>query len=838
MNRSWISALALSLVLSFIDGYLDAAQAQDPQAIIERILNPLPEFDPFEKPPAAAPQFFPDEVDKRARELLIDSLTNRDAAIHDHVTFFHAEDRRLQKQHGSSTGLAEHAQDLLNNTIDERERYLAAQRQALKNTSSPERKKYLQAIIDEDDLTRADHLTRQSSVNELGSAFNRLLSSVDLIGVASGNYIGAAAETAIGQAYSLLNTEMSVEERRALARHLDHLKRHPNDPRNGKIVKEVEELEKKKTAALIRKQLDHSKQAAQKGDVDKALFYAEIASFLDGRSKIAQTELQTVSKSHLQQIEQRSLGLSAQAEKAASVEQQEDVEELLQALSLRDQDKIAEQAAHLEKKYAGKPLAESARDASSVALEMQGRHEEAKKIIERLASSAKTPGVQKRAAALLQSPEYNLLASLHEARSERRAESVKYVLLGEDLLKKNLIYAAGAVAAAGPAGAVTLGAANAMLLGNNLINVLSNNPVSAQSVIDAGVAYVRNHPGSVNATEVYKILADTYEEKGMIEKAISYHELAGTPKEKLSSLKQKAATALLNAATKSKGRGTQEYYLTTLLDQYPESPAAAEATKKLAQLATTDSRGLRMSKQFLKENPELFGPAGLGLKASLFDGDPRNMELADRGVNVTGDNELLVYYQTPSGVRSQSYPLSRQTSERFFVALRQKNQAVALADAGQRAKGSIGGIKNLPMPIIQGARPNTGESEGERDDTTFSFVREASAHAPAFPKVLDHEMLSENERNPGGKFSLPPIQGSVSPNRFSMSGSLPAGLWGSQIGIGGDHKGSFAGVQLPIPLLQGFIPVDFMVQGRPGGVSVYPRIHMRDDNGEDRELYK
>jgi hypothetical protein len=837
MRKALISALSFSLALSVIDIYPDPAQAQDQQAMIERILNPLPEFDPFEKSPLP-PQFFPDDVDKRARELLIDSLTNRKAAIEEHVKFFQTEDRRLQKQHGSSTGLAEHAQDLLNNTIDERERYLAAQRQALKNTSSPERKKYLQAIIDEDDLTRADQLTRQSSVNEVGGVFNRLLSSVDLVGVASGNYMGAAAETAIGQAYSLLNSEMSVEERRALARHMDHLKRYPNDPRNSKIVKEIEELEKKKTAALIRKQLDHSKQAAQKGDIDKALFYAEIASYLDGQSKIAQAELRRLSKSYLQRSEQQTHGLSAQAEKAGSAEQQKDVEQLLLALSLRDQQQIAEQAANLEKKYAGKPLAESARDASSVALEMQGRHEEAKKIIERLASSAKTPGVQKHSAALLQSPEYNLLATFQEARSERRAESVKYVLLGEDLLKKNLIYAAGAVAAAGPAGAVTLGAANAMMVGNNLINVLSNNPVSAQSVIDAGVAYVRNHPDSVSATEVYRILADTFEDKGMIDKAIGYHELAGTPKEKLSSLKQKAASALLNAATKSKGRGTQEYYLTTLLDQYPESPAAAEATKKLVELAKTDSHGLRMSKQFLKENPELFGPSGLGLKASLFDGNARNMELADRGVNVTGDNQLLVYYQTAAGVRSQSYPLPRQTSERFFVALRQKNHTVALADAGQRAKGSVGGIKNLPMPIIQGARPNAGESEQELDDTTFSFVREASAHAPAFPKVLDHEMLSENERDPGGKFSLPPIQGSVSASRFSMSGALPAGLWGNQIGIGGDHKGSFAGVQLPIPLLQGFIPVDFMVQGRPGGVSVYPRIHKRDDTGEDRELYK
>ena len=480
---------------------------------------------------------------------------------------------------------------------------------------------------------------------------------MDLVGVASGNYIGAAAETAIAQVYSLLSSEMSVEERRALARHIDHLKRYPNDPRNKKIMKEIEELEKKKTAALVRKQLDHSKQAGQRGDKDKALFYAEIASYLDPQSKIAQAELQKLSKSYLEQLEQQNKGLSAQAEKSSSTEQQKDVEQLLHALSLRDQQQIVQQAAILEKKYAGKPLADAARDVSSVALEMQGRHEQAKKIVEHLARSAKTPEVQKRAAALLKSPEYNLLATLQDARSERRAESVKYVLLGEDLLKKNLLYAAGAVAAAGPAGAVTLGAANAMMLGNNLINVLTNNPVSGQSVIDAGVAYVHHHPTSGSATDVYKILAEAYEEKGLIEKAIDYHELAGTPTEKLSSLKEKAAKALLNAASKSKGRGSQEYYLTTVIDQYPESPAAAEATKKLAELAKTDSHGLRMSKEFLKENPELFGASGLGLKASLFDGNPRNMELADRGINVTADNQLLIYYQTPSGVRSQSYPL-------------------------------------------------------------------------------------------------------------------------------------------------------------------------------------
>ena len=117
------------------------------------------------------------------------------------------------------------------------------------------------------------------------------------------------------------------------------------------------------------------------------------------------------------------------------------------------------------------------------------------------------------------------------------------------------------MAAAGPAAAVTLGAMNALLVGNNVVNVLTNNPVSSQPIIDAGVAYVRNHPQSSNAADVYKILADAYEERGMFEKAVGYHQLAGTPKEKLEGLKEKAAKALLTAANNSKGKAPRSIIL-------------------------------------------------------------------------------------------------------------------------------------------------------------------------------------------------------------------------------------------------------------------------------------
>ena len=144
-----------------------SAQAQDIERALEKILNPLPDIDPFEKPPET-PRFFPDEVDKRARDLMVDALLNRQDAINQHLSFLNDADARLQKQHGATTGLTETAQDLANNLIQDRGRFLAAQKEALKSATSPERKKYLEAIINHDDLTQSDLLARQSTYQFLG----------------------------------------------------------------------------------------------------------------------------------------------------------------------------------------------------------------------------------------------------------------------------------------------------------------------------------------------------------------------------------------------------------------------------------------------------------------------------------------------------------------------------------------------------------------------------------------------------------------------------------------------------------------------------------------------
>jgi hypothetical protein len=242
----------------------------------------------------------------------------------------------------------------------------------------------------------------------------------------------------------------------------------------------------KKRDVLVAKQLAKAKEAANKGDEERALFHAQVALFFDPRSQNAEKVRQRTEQTLHQRQAARQQSLTARVEQISIPQQQADAKNLLEALSLRDANLIQRVAIDTEKKYLGKPLADAARDAEAVALEMRGWHEAARKAVEQNARKASTPLAKERADVLLQSPGYNRLSAFNDARTERKLESAKYVLLGEDFLRKNMLFAAGAMAAAGPGGIATMGMANALIWSRNLFQVMTNNPVSAQPVIDAG----------------------------------------------------------------------------------------------------------------------------------------------------------------------------------------------------------------------------------------------------------------------------------------------------------------------------------------------------------------
>ena len=822
-----------SLLLCSLPGWERCLLAQDEKANLDKILDPLPPFEPFEGVPSH-PRFFPDEVDRRVRRALIDSLTDNHQTLKDHVRFFKERDDNLARERETTTGLTDHVVDLHHGMLRDRRDYLKAQEKALASATSDRQKKLIQSRIRNDELNQAEELLRKSMTNRWGAVINRLLRSVDIVSILSGSYLGAAVDAALSQILKVGSTSMSVAERKALVLYMRYLKRYPDDPRREELRKVIDALTAKKKKVLVTRHLNKGDEALGNEEQVKAELSYEMAAFIDPESEPAKEKLKKIRE---EEIKEKNPEEPESSEEGSPETEAPEVVALLHALSLRDPKQIEAQAALVEENHPASPLGESSREALSVALEIRGRHDEAKEVLEKIARSSTSPREVKRAKALLESPEYNHLGSLRKAQSRHRSETIKYVLLGEDLLEKNLLLGAGPILTQGLAGAQTYGISNLLIIGTNLFEVLTKNPISYQSVIDKGVAQVRNHPDSSSSGNVYALLGDAYEKIGRYDKAIAYHQMSGkASQEEIADLKTKAADVLLRAADGSGDRSTREGYLKTILRFYPESDAAKKATGKLARLAKLENRGLKISKKFFMDHPKLYGPEGLGLKASLFDGDSTNLELADQGLNLLKENTALLHFKTPWGVQSRIYPVGSERVERFEVTLRKKHYEIALGDIHSRGQGSTGGLKDLPSQLLHG-RKNRDRSHAEVTD--FALVKKAVGPSRDYAKVLDHELLSENEKNPGSRFKLPPIKGSISASRFDISGKLPTALWGDQISLGNDAKSPFAGLRLPIPLLQDFIPVDFLLQGRPGRPSLTPQVHrFRESEIEDAHLYR
>src|SRR5262245_52000269 len=222
-RRVLVAGLFLLLVLPTSQRIL--AQEND----LDRILRPLPNYDPFDKPPPA-PEFFPDEVDKRVREALIDSLTNQTSKLEDHARFFAQKDAEMKRSRGTVTGLTDYAVDLYNNSITDRKSYLEAQQKAL-GSAPPQQKKVIESRLRNDELKRAEELSQAGTFNRLGGMVNKFLGAVDLVSIMYWSYIAAAVDTAMTQVLTG-KTGMSEEDRRALVLYQAYLKRNPVDPKN------------------------------------------------------------------------------------------------------------------------------------------------------------------------------------------------------------------------------------------------------------------------------------------------------------------------------------------------------------------------------------------------------------------------------------------------------------------------------------------------------------------------------------------------------------------------------------------------------------------------------
>lgn len=822
-------ALALCLVLLLPA----SAWARAPGDSMERLRDPLSDFDPFEQP-VTAERYFPDETGRRVRRVLIDALTHRTEGFHEHVRYFEERDREAN----ADSGLAHHVRDLHHGNLTDREAYRDAQRRALAEAPSEARQRVIRARLRRDELERADSLMAESRIGRWNALLNRLLGPVDLVKLASGSYVTAAVDTAFAELRRVREPHMPAAKRKALMLYQRFLERFPNDPRRAEVERKIASLEADRKGNWIHRRLTRARAALDRGKIGEAEFHAYLAAVADPEAEDVEQRFEEIDAAREARDRTRRRNLSvadADSLSDATPEQKRDVRELLYALARGDAARAGERARDMGRRYDDATLGTLARDAEASALDLDGRHEAAKEVLNEIANAAPSPRLRQRARTLLDSPEYNLLGALDRARAGYHLEQLRFVLLGEDFLEKNALMGAAPVITHGVAGAATLGAANVLMVSGNVLEMLSGNPVSNQAVIDAAARYVRARPDSGKSGDVYQVLGEAYESRGHVHKALHYYRLSGkaSPAE-LRALEERAGRALLDAAEGTGSRERRRTLYQAVLEHYPDTAAGEQAKGLLARLVSAENRGFRLSKRFLADHPNLYGPRGLGLKAALFDGSLDNLELADTGLNVLGRHAVMLHYDTPWGPRTRTYSIARTRVEGLEALLREQHYERAAMDVDERDENSAGGFPDFPARLMQ---PETaGRGRGEAD---LEFIRRTGRGAKPRPRILDYRLLSEKESDPQQAYGLPTLRGGVTASGgVNVRADAPRSFLADELVVGNDAASAYAGARLPIPFLKDFVPVDFMIRARPGLPSVTPQIRRPKTTVDDPHLYE
>jgi hypothetical protein len=115
-------------------------------------------------------------------------------------------------------------------------------------------------------------------------------------------------------------------------------------------------------------------------------------------------------------------------------------------------------------------------------------------------------------------------------------------------------------------------------------------------------------------------------------------------------LREKGARQALQVASRERRRDLRQAMLHRVAREFPETLAGREAGEQAREEAEAMTiHRVRISRGFLRANPEVAGPGGLGVEPTLLDGDTTNGELHPVGVVLVGGHELEFNYLDPSG---------------------------------------------------------------------------------------------------------------------------------------------------------------------------------------------
>jgi hypothetical protein len=275
-------------------------------------------------------------------------------------------------------------------------------------------------------------------------------------------------------------------------------------------------------------------------------------------------------------------------------------------------------------------------------------------------------------------------------------------------------------------------------------------------VLIAGERYVARYPNGAHADEVHGELESLYAQRGQPSAALRHAEARREPDQKqIAEYRTQAAAQLLAAAEKQTRVDVRLAYLAAVVREYGATPAAVEARKKFAtEKAAASPQRIRLTRDFLLEHPQLWGPGALGLRPELLDGKRANGEVAETGVTLVGKNVVEIALEDREPVVSRVPP---GDFARFVARLEEVSHSSLARDEREKAVPDAARdafFESSRLGVVDSGDPRPAA----RSDAVYQSTHEKHGFVQSRESILPVDLVLRGDLQTLGLSAFPRIR--------------------------------------------------------------------------------
>ena len=554
-------------------------------------------------------------------------------------------------------------QDLANATLDDPIAYRKATQKLLRRPGlDPLLKSRLQRTVNKDPLAAADQRIFDHRHTVFAHTFNAVtepLGKSIFTGMTVAPY--KLALSFAKWAMTLLEMDpLTLPERQARVLRKHFLDAHPDAPEAPRVREQVADAEEDFYETRHRHLMVAAKSAMNQGQPRLARIYAEQAhrevpddrnSFqMTSRAKAKVAKQRSLRRSSVQFAATLPHEIAPDSDRLASIPIETGLQASLSTLAMQRPTVVRNVGESLllpdtDLEASAKALREADEDGTlhdeadfiaAIGQHEAGHEESAWYNFNRLAHrDPRESNMARHAAALSADAWQNPYGSFLAEHSRQRQKSAFFFLFGETRIPryKALPQSVGYLMAA-PRMAQALATSpirNLLALGNKKPNFEKGMAVSAYR-------YLERYPQGAHHRELVAWLYEYEQGQKNWTAALRLADFQpGFDPEERRELVEKAGEARLEAAGQMRRRDRRSSVLRDLARNFPDSNAGQQAGNLVRnEVEEATPQTIRMSREFLYENPAIAGPQGLGLRSTYLDGKLDNGELHPRGVVLLG----------------------------------------------------------------------------------------------------------------------------------------------------------------------------------------------------------